>query len=109
MSLAGFNRTRRRLAEEHKKRLEAQKVIKKPVKKDKIIKVTADTDIEKATKELKEMPFNDYEPSKEEQEIIEKNIEGVKTEIELENLTDITEEVKEKLVPSKPKKKSKKG
>jgi hypothetical protein len=28
MGLAGFNRTRARLAEEHKKRVEAQKVIK---------------------------------------------------------------------------------
>jgi len=50
MSLAGFNRTRARLAAEHKARVEAQKVIEKP--KDKIIKVTADTNIEEAVKEL---------------------------------------------------------
>lgn len=78
MGLAGFNRSRRRLAEEHKKRLEAQKVIKKPVKKDKVIKVTDKTDIEKAAKELTEVPFSDYEPSKEEEKIIEEHLENTR-------------------------------
>jgi len=47
MGLAGFNRTRRRLAEDHKKRLEEQsKAFKKKGKKGSG-KVTKNTDIKK--------------------------------------------------------------
>jgi len=114
MSVTGFNRARARLAAEHKKRVESQKV-----SKPKIIKVTAGTNIDKAVKELTrpseaiifrepEITYEDLDNTE-----ISGEPEIVETELELEPLPEVTKENNDELKTYKPKrkikKKSKKG
>ena len=79
MGLAGFNRSRRRLAEEHKKRVEAQKIIKPSV-----AKTTKKIDVKKAVKKIK------------------KEIKEIKTDDKFEPLPEVTEENKEDIKTFEP-------
>jgi len=90
MGLAGFNRARRRLSEEHKKRVEALKIIKKPAKKsiEKVKKVKKIAKVE--VEEIKVQP------------------EEAEVDIESEKLPEVTEENKDDIKKFEPENNSEK-